>query len=55
MCKQCCFASMKQFLKLISAWAYEGHPRNALTAHALLKNICQFKQGVYKNSIINRW
>ena len=20
-----------------------------------LQNICQFKQGVYKNSIINRW
>ena len=28
------FASLKQFLKLISAWAYEGHPRNALTSVA---------------------
>ena len=37
MCKQCCFASMKQFLKLISAWAYEGHLRNALTGVATNK------------------
>ena len=31
------FASLKQFLKLISAWAYEGHLRNALTGVATNK------------------
>ena len=31
------FAALKQFLKLIAAWAYEGHLRNALTGVATNK------------------
>ena len=44
------FASLKQFLKLISAWAYEGHLRNALTGVATNKPPGLFLNTTLQNS-----